>query len=666
MRNNLFSINKSLKLKLMFILLAISLIPLVASSYILVIQSNAAINATSNNAFEEATNLNAKYINDWISQKIESMQAVVKNHPEFFDDDPEQAIPVLKILAQSDPDVQVFAYVDTKGYVYETSGQSYDGSEFQNVKNAMSTKKIAISDILKAVNEDLDIIIIDIPLINDKGEYRGIIQSMLDVSKISKVVKDIKVATTGKGYLLSSSGVFLIHPDTTKIGKNIKETENKNAVDLLNENVLANKSGMINYQDGSGQSIVASYKEIDRTGWRLVLNAPAQEMNVQAKKSKQVAITIIVISLISVAIIAVLLARVVVRPIYKVIEHSKNMAEGDFTSKIEVEGKDEIAKLSIAYNSMIDNLRNLISKVIIAAKTVDSKTREMNSMADRSGKISTEILATIDGFAKGATDQAESVQHGSSMVKSITNDIQEITTNVENSADMIKLVDAAVDEGVTAVVLQLNLMEESKKTTDNVEMTINMLAEKSEKISEIVDVIGAIASQTNLLALNAAIEAARAGEQGNGFAVVANEVRKLAEESANSSNEIIALIKEIQARTSESVDEVNLVKEVVLKQEIAVNDTKKNFDQIRASVQNIVTQINQAASSAHEVNKKSYEISGVIETIAAVAEENAAATEEFLSVTQEQAHGIQKVRADSEDVVTEANHLLEAVKNFKI
>ncbi len=667
MRNNLFSaIKKSFKLKLMFILLSISLIPLVVSSSILVMQSNSAINTTSQDAFEETTNLNAKYINDWISQKIESMQAVVKNHPEFLNNDPTQVIPVLQVMAQSDPDVQVFSYVDTKGHVYETNGQNYDGSNFQNVKNAMSTKNIAVSDILQSVSEDLEIIIIDVPLVNEKGEFRGIVQSMLDVSKISKVVKDIKVATTGKGYLVSSTGVILIHPDAAKIGKNMDETENEETEKILSKNVLANKIGTLDYKDNSGESIVASYKEIERTGWRLVLDAPFQEMNEQAEKSKQIATMIIVISLISVAIIAILLSRVVVSPILKLIENSKKMANGDFTTKIEVKGKDEIAELSIAYNSMMDNLRNLIQQVIIASNTVDSKTREMNSLAAQSGKISSEILITVDGFASGATDQAESVQSGASMVTSITNDIQEITTNVEGTADMIKVVNAAVDEGFTAIVGQLSLMEESKKTTDNVGMAIDMLAERSAKISAIVDVIGGIASQTNLLALNAAIEAARAGEHGKGFAVVADEVRKLAEQSANSSNEIISLIKEIQASTSQSVDEVNLVKEVVSKQEIAVNDTKKYFDQIRESVQNIVTQINKAASSANEVNRKSHEISMVMENIAAVAEENAAATEEFVAVTQEQAHGIEKVREDSNDVVHEANHLLEAVKNFKI
>ncbi|WP_407637744.1 methyl-accepting chemotaxis protein [Bacillus ndiopicus] len=287
-------------------------------------------------------------------------------------------------------------------------------------------------------------------------------------------------------------------------------------------------------------------------------------------------------------------------------------------------------------------------------------------MAVQSGKISSEILVTVDSFANGANDQAESVQNGSSMVAGITKDIQEITTNVENSVDMIKAVNAAVDEGFTAIVGQLKLMEESKKTTENVGMAIDMLAEKSGKISDIVDVISGIANQTNLLALNAAIEAARAGEHGKGFAVVADEVRKLAEQSANSSDEIIALIKEIQARTSQSVDEVNQVKNVVSKQEIAVNDTKKYFDEIRESVKNIVTQINNAASSANEVNKKSHEISEVMENIASVAEENAAATEEFLAVTQEQAHGIQQVRADSDDVVEEAKNLLEAIKYFKI
>ena len=197
-------------------------------------------------------------------------------------------------------------------------------------------------------------------------------------------------------------------------------------------------------------------------------------------------------------------------------------------------------------------------------------------------------------------------------------------------------------------------------------MRLINLEEKSHVIKEIAEVIGEIANQTNLLSLNAAIEAARAGENGKGFAVVADEVRKLAEQSAKFSGEIGALLKDIQEKTLQSVDEVAQVQKIVDEQEISLEETRKLYIDIENKMHDVVERTVRITEETKQIQEQSEQASNSIEEVAAVTQQSAAATQEVASSTQEQNDAVMKINDEVEVLVKKANELLDVIQQFHI
>lgn len=548
-------------------------------------------------------------------------------------------------------------FIDGAGWIPEAD---YDGRTRPWYTSAKSAGKLSFSDPYLDQVTNKYAISVGFPMIDKDKKFIGVIAEDILLSTITDTVGKIKYKG-GYGFLVDKGGVFLAHPDPNIINTNYKD--NKDTLEIL-DNVMNSESGRKEYKH-NGLDKLMLYKKIPSTGWLLGITIDKEEVYSELNSIMRKYIVFIIISLLFVTFTGYIISVKLTNPIKALTDNSTKMSQGDLTVRAAMSGKDEIATLSKSFNIMAENLKNLIEKINISANNVTLASKEVNQLASDTDRISSQVSSTINDMAQGAGEQAEAVQKGALMVDEVIKSIQNITTSAESSAQMAKTVNSDIEQGFNAVINQINLTEDSKRTTDNMGQVIELLAEKSAKIGQIVEVIGAIASQTNLLALNAAIEAARAGEHGRGFAVVAEEIRKLAEQSSSSSQEIASLLNQIQSGTSQSVQEMKAASEVVAKQSNAVNLTKGCFDNIKHSVESIIAQIFQVSSVAIEVNNHAARVSEAIGNIAAVAEENAAATEEVAASTDEQHKSVERISEQSTTLVSEANKLLSEIGKFK-
>ncbi|RZV37684.1 MAG: methyl-accepting chemotaxis protein [Candidatus Acidulodesulfobacterium acidiphilum] len=347
-----------------------------------------------------------------------------------------------------------------------------------------------------------------------------------------------------------------------------------------------------------------------------------------------------IVFLIGALIVILYFKNSVIKVLNLVDEKIKQIAKGDLTSKIKISGvhkESEIGILIEQVNSLVDSLSGNVKGIVNTSNSLSSQSEQLNSS-------SREFEKTIEQMREKASRIIESI-------KQMSIAIIEVAKNSSSSAQKAQETEKVVDYGTKSVQDVAREMKNIEKTVSAVSATITELGSSSEKIGEIIGVINDIADQTNLLALNAAIEAARAGEQGRGFAVVADEVRKLAERTTKATKEIEAMILSIQRNTQDAVTSMQKGKEEVSKgAEIAGKSAEaiSNINSLMLKLKEMITQI---ATASEEQSQVSEEIS--------------LSSEEIIKAQDNAQAGSRQVIASSEELGRMALDLSNMVRMFK-
>ena len=374
----------------------------------------------------------------------------------------------------------------------------------------------------------------------------------------------------------------------------------------------------------------------------------------------------IFLALISSLMMCLGLTRSITKPVGNILEASNKVAQGDLTVSIETDSVDEIGQLSRAVHLMTGNLKSIIVKVQNSAMSVASTAQELSASSEEMKASADQISSTTQDIATGVSQQSSKMAEISRTMQEMSETVQQVAMNSQKAAEeATSASNTAQDVGRMSNDVAKK-MNEIQSTVDNSAVAIKDLDGKSQQIGQIIGVITNIADQTNLLALNAAIEAARAGEHGRGFAVVADEVRKLAEESRSAASQITGLIKEIQQGTKQAVVTMETGTKTVGEGAKTISDTVSAINKVVESVSGIATMVQEIAAAAQEQSASVEEVTASVEEVSSISEESAAGTEQTSAATQEQSASMDLLVNAAQDLARLSEELQMEVSQFRL
>ncbi|MCL6427632.1 methyl-accepting chemotaxis protein TlpC [Bacillus subtilis] len=376
------------------------------------------------------------------------------------------------------------------------------------------------------------------------------------------------------------------------------------------------------------------------------------------------------IVLVIVIMVSVILVLVFTRKINKRLNALKSAFEsagnGDMTIEVSDKTGDELSELSVYYNKMRMKLNDTIQTVQQSALQLASASQQLSAGAEETNQASEKITEAVQQIANGAQDQITRIENSESSLKQASADIRDISANTAAIADKGQLAQSKADIGqkeIANVQAQMDAIHQSIQKSGEI---IHQLDGRSKQIEQILSVITQIADQTNLLALNAAIEAARAGEQGKGFAVVADEVRKLAEESQQSAGQISKLIIEIQKDMNRSARSVEHVKTEAAEGVTMIQRTRDAFKEIAAATGEISAEISDLSASVTNISASAHQINDSFAANTAVIKESTKNTRQAAALTEEQFAAMEEITAASETLSQLAEELTGIISQFKM
>ena len=486
------------------------------------------------------------------------------------------------------------------------------------------------------------------------GEVIGYWSNRTKFSLVEEIFQQTYQSLKIAGYpgaeltLLDGTGRILVDYDPMTQGSEEMTHDLQNVIMKLNlveqgvtaaQDAMAGKTGFHNsfhtrkqVWQASGFSHFKGALGYPGMNWSVLVRVPVDQANVEARTIQRELFMAVLLCLAVVVPVGMFIGRAVVRQMKPVMDVAEQASRGDLTGRVPVTTADELGQMGKAFNQFLDNLNGMIGQTAQVVQNVAAAAEQLSVHGLQLSKASREQSSQ-------STQVASSVEEMSVTANEMARNAQVLATTAQDlSGTAIK--------GGEAVTNSIRGMEAVAHTMRESAGQINLLGQRSQEIGEIIRVIEDIADQTNLLALNAAIEAARAGEQGRGFAVVADEVRKLAERTGKATKEISSVIETVQVGTKEAVASMGAGTTEVQSGVSLVKEAGARLSEIVEGVKQVTQMVEQMAATIEEQTRTTEHMAGGVQTVATLSQQNESSVEQVASASSDLSRMAAQLQSD--------------------